>query len=304
MQKPLRYPRADIHEQTDYLQIGIIKYIPIKENNGSSNSLTGTAGSRRIAKSQGTVYLPIPSNIQDGNSVTYGDSSLNSIAGAAAGGVMKIMGDGKVFTEGGKFNYQKGIDTLGSNIGNTIDQVTNAAGGIDDVAGFFTRNLASSAVGILGANITPAQILARQTGEILNPNLELLFDKPTLRSFRFSFNMVPRSAPESEEIKQIIRLFKVRMAPRVDKNTPFLKTPSVFQLRYKQGKGNHKFLNQFKQCFLTDISVNYTGSGTYATYDDGTPVSIKMDLSFKEIEPIYNTDYEDSEEFPSTGVGY
>ena len=33
-------------------------------------------------------------------------------------------------------------------------------------------------------------------------------------------------------------------------------------------------------CF-ENISVNYTGEGTYATYDDGTPVSMIMDLTFQ-----------------------
>ena len=61
-------------------------------------------------------------------------------------------------------------------------------------------------------------------------------------------------------------------------------------MRYRQGNGEHKFLHKFKQCFLQNISVNYTADGTYATYDDGTPVSMIMDLTFKEIEPIYDID--------------
>ena len=64
-------------------------------------------------------------------------------------------------------------------------------------------------------------------------------------------------------------------------------------MRYRQGKDEHKFLNKFKQCFLENISVNYTADGTYATYEDGTPVSMVMDLTFKEIEPIYDIDYDD-----------
>ena len=48
------------------------------------------------------------------------------------------------------------------------------------------------------------------------------------------------------------------------------------------------------------MSVNYTGEGVYATYDDSTPISMQMDLTFKELEPIYNTDYEDSD----VGVGF
>ena len=51
------------------------------------------------------------------------------------------------------------------------------------------------------------------------------------------------------------------------------------------------------------MSVNYTGEGTYATYDDGTPVSMIMDLSFKELTPIYDIDYDD-ELWKRNGVGF
>ena len=59
----------------------------------------------------------------------------------------------------------------------------------------------------------------------------------------------------------------------------------------KGGKA-HPFLNRFKSCALESINVNYTGSGTYATYPDGTPVHMKMDLTFKELNPIYAEDHE------------
>ena len=47
------------------------------------------------------------------------------------------------------------------------------------------------------------------------------------------------------------------------------------------------------------MSTNYTGSGTYATYEDGTPVHMKLDMSFKELNPIYREDHEEVE-----SVGY
>ena len=82
----------------------------------------------------------------------------------------------------------------------------------------------------------------------------------------------------------------------------FLKTPNIFKLRYRSGRKDHPFLNKFKQWFLSDMSTSYTGDGVYATYDDATPVSIIMDLSFKEIQPIYDIDYDEG---PGTGaVGY
>ena len=50
------------------------------------------------------------------------------------------------------------------------------------------------------------------------------------------------------------------------------------------------------------MSVNYTNAGTYASYADGTPVAIRVNLTFKEINPIYHEDYEEKE--AGIGVGY
>lgn len=297
--KVLRYPYTMIAETTDYLQIDVIKYKPI------GKPLVNAPGARR---NQGkskikTILLPIPSNISDSNSTKYGDSSLNSIGAALVSGVGGIMGAGADFNKSMKEGAQSVLDAGAT----TIANLRNNAGGTGGLQGFLTRQLASDAAGIAGVNITPDQLLARTTGEILNPNMELLFNGPSLRSFRFSFKMTPRNRDEAIEIKNIIRVFKTHMAPKVSSgegsnttNTTFLSTPDVFELRYRQGATEHSFLNKFKQCFMESINVSYTADGTYATYDDGTPVSMQMDLSFKEIEPVYDVDYGDE----ITGVGY
>ena len=44
---------------------------------------------------------------------------------------------------------------------------------------------------------------------------------------------------------------------------------------------------------LTVIGVNYTPDGQYATYTDGKLVSYAMTLAFKELEPVFNGDYEE-----------
>ena len=122
--------------------------------------------------------------------------------------------------------------------------------------------------------------------------------------------MMPRSRDEAEQIRLIIRTFKMNMAPKVTTTTSvgttlFLDTPSVFELRYKSGRRNHPFLHKFKQCFLTDISVNYTAEGVYATYENKEPIAMIMDLTFKELEPIYDIDYlDDSGSDRDNTVGY
>ena len=96
------------------------------------------------------------------------------------------------------------------------------------------------------------------------------------------------------QVKSIIRTLKKNMsAKKVQESNLFLQTPNIFELEYKKGNKLHPFLHRFKQCALSDMSVNYTGENVYATYSDGTPVSIILNLTFKELVPIYEDDYDD-----------
>lgn len=304
--KVLRYPQTIIAEQTDYLQITVVDYKPAGRTTGPNEAagrlISGVGARRNSSESRiKTIILPIPSNISDTNAAKFGESELNTIGASLLGGVKGIMESGQQFTGG----FQTGLDAVGNQIQQTIKGLSSSSGGFEGISGFITRKAASSAVGIFGVNVSPQQILARTQGEILNPNLELLFGGPTLRSFRFSFKFVPRNESEAREVKEIIRCLKINMAPKVKGTSianTMMKTPNVFELRYKKGTSPHPFLNRFKQCFLENISVNYTADGTYATYENGEPVSMTMDLSFKEIEPVYDSDYDEGDGLK--GVGY
>ena len=52
------------------------------------------------------------------------------------------------------------------------------------------------------------------------------------------------------------------------------------------------------------MNVNYTNSGTFASYSDGTPVSIQVNLTFKELNPIYQQDYDGFNSNDDLGVGF
>ena len=82
----------------------------------------------------------------------------------------------------------------------------------------------------------------------------------------------------------------------------FIKTPNIFELQYKKGNRPHPFLNLFQPCALTDMSVNYTGENVYATYGDGTPVSMVMTLTFKELVPVYQNDYDRRANFDGENI--
>ena len=74
-----------------------------------------------------------------------------------------------------------------------------------------------------------------------------------------------------------------------------IKAPDVFLLEYIDGNTGkkHKFLNSFKTCALTSISVDYTGEvGRFAAYEeDSQPVTTIISLAFTELTPLYDEDY-------------
>ena len=300
----LRYPLKMFTEGTDYLQIDMLDYVPVGDSDPNRDRYVTNPreGFRRNTNKQplGTVLLPIPGGIQDRNAVNYQDDSMNSLVGAGTGALTTFMEDGgkavSTFLTTGKFEagdtgakLKQAFDDSGLSLGTAKDLITKA--------------LAGRALSVFGGNVSLQNLVARSQGQIFNPNMELLFNSPSLRNFNFSFKMTPRSADEGEEIKTIIRFFKRGMAAKADVRGLYLNTPNIFELRYRQGtKQSHQFLHSFKQCFMTDISVNYTGEGVYATYENGTPVSIIMNLSFKEVAPIYDIDYDSPE--GAGGVGY
>jgi hypothetical protein len=297
---PLRYPLKSINKNDDYLEIGVIKYVPpgfdFKKDQTGQDTLQLTTGSEKNSnqKAISTIQLPIPSNIGDTNQVNWGSGEgINSLAAYGARNISDVIKSGEL--------GQGAIDAMKS-IGSTAVKVLTQGGAQDAIKSVFVSSLVNS----LGANTTPTSLLSRATGSVLNPNLELLFDGVNLRSFAFDFDFAPRNLEESNVVKQIIRIFKQSMSPKTGSNTSgaglFIEAPNVFLLKYKTGSRDHPYLNKFKPCALTNMGMNYTGSGSYATYADKTPVHMKLSLSFTELNPIYNEDYDSN--IGKQAVGY
>lgn len=323
MTRVLRYPFEAITSDTDYLQVTVKEYQPIglgEIGDYTNENISPTIGSNNPAQItiEDVILLPMPAAINDRNQVKYGPDSLDNISAAVGNAAYNVMeGAGtelaKIGTEndvGGKVTVAEGIkNALEASSDATRDsfaKLVNPAGMTAIKQRILTALAAEAASIVPGVNVTGTQLLARESGTILNPNMTLLMNAPSLRSFNFQFKMTPRDDREAKQVKSIIRSFKKNMAPFTETSKTFLKTPNVFELRYKKGNDDHPFLHQFKQCALTDISTNYTGEGVYATYGDGSPISTIMTLQFTELVPIYQSDYGDDGDFDadSDGVGY
>ena len=274
-------------------------YFDIDEDTGKAVPMgfdaNFTDANTRVNANKKTKYnieLPMPQEVNDSNQVTWGDDSMNALELAGLAVAQKFMKNGAVE---GIQQSQQAIRAMlsGVNLPDIKEDTQNA----------IRAAISGAAVGALGSNISAQSVIARSTGQILNSNLELLFQGVNLRSFPYSITFSPRSPKESDVVKAIIRSLKMSMAPKAGEYNGsaqgiFLQSPDLFQLKYLKDGEEHPFLNKMKLTALTGMNINYTNAGTYASYEDGTPVNIRMDLTFKEINPIYFEDY-----LPGHGAG-
>jgi len=274
--------------------------------------LGSSASSRYHSKHKGDiktkfyVELPIPNELSDSQGVEFGQSKMNAF---------EMIG----FNQASAFMEDPGAASR------DVQEAVNAArlGAISaqdfgdkdggSVAGVVRAALSGVALNSFGSNFTTNSLLSRATGQILNSNKELLFEGVNLRSFNFNFTFAPRSKDEGKRVMKIIRSLKRAMAPKAGEGYDFrsnaytgtggifLNAPDVFLIKYLKGGKEHPFLNKFKPCALTSLTVNYTGASIYSSYEDGTPTLITMQTQFSEMNPIYAEDYDD----PNLGgVGY
>lgn len=274
----LEYPlgmRGYGPDKPDRLKIDIYEYnpsgLPTISNSSQQQRDTDTS------KKEVTILLPIPQGVQDGNIVGWGQGDMNAAEAA--------LGE---FALSGMSRGMDGAKEAAENILNDVDTVSGEAK--TAIAGI----LAGSAIN------KGSQVLARKSGAIINPNTELLFNGPSLRTFSFQYKFSPREPAEAKRIFDIIKCLKKGMAVRKSEATLFLMTPRIFKLTYKEGTtGNrHKYLNRFKDCALTQLTVNYAPNQTYMAYKDengSVPVSFDVSMLFQELSPIFSDDYNNNE---------
>tara|TARA_B100001113_G_C21117416_1_gene625957 strand:+ start:1832 stop:3187 length:1356 start_codon:yes stop_codon:yes gene_type:complete len=278
--EPLTFPEGIGFTQRDVIKFNMLEYVPrgLTSAGGGGGNKFGPSERPKGRKIIGSIVLPIPAGIGDQSNVNWGPNSMNVGQMAAAGIAKELLGDSKE-----KGAIDSTIDALSSNNEDVKEAIRNA--------------LAGAATGS-----NPNALLGRTTGNILNPNMELLFSSPALRPFNFNFLLSPRNRFESQMIVKIIRFFKQGMAPIRSESNLFLKSPHTFQMQYlRRGGEDHKFLNRFKECALQSLGVNYTPNNNYSVYEDGSMQAYQMNMTFTELTPVFNDEFPDDGD---TSVGF
>ena len=283
----------------------------------SASNRRGNRQNFRLQDLQSTIQLPIPPSLKDMNSVDFTGGTMSGLAAAIFGPTVQAFlgkGNTEAFTKAQKpanfFDFRTKAQNVLDRLTGTASKTLEALGDAVDDKGFrrvTSLNAIAQAIGALGVSVDVEQAITRTSGAVRNPNLELLFKGPSLRSFNFNIRLTPRSPEESKRVRMIIRALKQHSAAK--KNPQIfsgdaegelggnflLGTPDVFKLRYIKARTQKdiKGLNKFKTCALTSMAVDYTGEvGRFAAYEeDSQPVTTIISLSFTELTPIYDQDY-------------
>ena len=280
------YP-VDRNQSQDFMKFTLLEYKPKKILSSSGSGFgfgdrlrVGPGGKPADRTILGSVSLPIPGGIKDENGAEWAPQTMDALEAAGLG------------LATGAFEGQMGEAAKGTvtSVGNNSDDVNTA------IKGIFSG--AATGVG--------KQAMTRTTGMVFNPNLELLFDKPTLRGFTLAFDLVPRSKKEAEECVKIIRFFKQGMSPIRAASNLFLLSPNVFQVHYVldgDGSKDHPYIGMMKECAMTNFRVDYTPQQNYSTLPDGFMTAYKISMDLKELEPVFNDDYE-MNGIPADAIGF
>ena len=300
--EPISTLPAGVQASQDYMFIEQYQYQPPQAEVDQSigNALTnGLERGTNIGERFGSCRLPIPNKLGVSNGVNWGEGRANAVEMSAFGATTSALS--KAVTEKDIITLLKDAGKQAADtFGQLKDDLANQDSGSLNSARILNAVIARSALSRIGINVDVDQFITRETGAAINPNLELLFGGPQLRTFSFLFEFAPNDEPEARMVRKIHRWFRQGMLPqRRGANASrslFLGSPNIFRLCYMNKSRRIKGLNTFKICALTSCQIDFTPDGVYQSYEDASAVSMPvrstMQVTFNELTPIFANDYD------------
>ena len=312
----LRYPSQIMDDVTDYMFFGFYDYIPpFSAASGNRARLGVKADGSPSAFENGQLQQKtVQSNLNLGqynNSVTKNAKRAEGFRQVVLYMPDDVQDAFSASWEGKQFGTLAADMLTTAGAQNSVDAIRKATNTVSGAADRLRVNATAKLVtklasGITGDQITEGDVFSGVKGVVRNPNVEVLFEKMSLRTFDHTFRMSAYDQQDEEHIRQIITQFKKAMLPsygvgnvfneseqRDGLDGAFIKIPKLVQVAYMRGGAINPFLPQYKLCALTDVNVNYTPDNNYATFgNNGGPVSYELKLNFMETKLVFAEDIE------------
>ena len=221
---------------------------------------------RKDIITQGSIYLPIPNQLNDTTSLSYNNQAeLGSMIGSFSEALTGTQNRGGTIAEGGLVEGMQ--RALGAAPGG--EKILNAVSAVSGLA--------------------------------INPFLTVVFKSPTFKTHSFSWKFMPKNQAESDSLTRIVQTIKYHMLPGLLTSSGVIfEYPEMVLLKIYP---TEKHLYNFKPCIIKSMNVNFAPSGGPSFFRSvpGAPTGIEVKIELQEIEYFTKLDFIDLKDY-NTGL--
>ena len=264
---------------------------PVNVTEELKNLYTGLVKPSERIDLDGTDKFYFPETLRDGASQGFPFMRFcaKQIEGKGKAVVYLYQPPGVGVSDGANYN----TFDLGSLKGG-LDFAKRALGGSANVtredvyaAGLISKNKIAS--GGSGLNIRSKAAL--KAGIAVNPYTRQSFEGVNIRTYSFSFKLVPESEVETREARNIERTFRKFLYPKRTGQVA-LTYPPLFDIDfYSEGNINpNQYMPNIKPCYLTGMETTFNETANTMFKGTGAPIEIGITLSFTEERALVRQD--------------
>ena len=255
-----------------------------------------------------SIFLPLPTNIQDTYNVRVQRMDQGTIGEATSAAASAFQG-----SEGLEASFSASQSVLrdlapsgqatAESVGDILREITGReqSGALQDMtraASFLMRSTLDR------LNVT--QSFDAGIGSTINPKAALTFEGIEMKEHSFEWSLMPRSKRESESLRRIEHVIKQNTLPSYinigEIQRALYNYPSMVDL-YFVGLDPSYFV-EFKTCMVQNFSINYTPEGL-AVMKGGKPAAVNFSMQLIETDIHTSEDYGggESTSLPLSGGG-
>ena len=280
----LRYPlEVGGTGSPDYMQFKPVRYRANRVRAGQGAMPAEAAAAPGVAGAMGVV-LYMPNSTPPASNVNEWGDTGNSLAGP--------LGDAKRVIGGEFAQVVQDTEDFQSFIPNLVDGLKDTAQGIQKAGGGAAKQLALQMAANTPFMASPIQLMSIEKGRVYNPNVELFYTQPRVRSFNFNFKLIPKSPVEAAAVNAIIKNFKKWSAPKKIEGG-MMEIPYVWEVAYKTGGLDNPNMNKFKKMACTNVTAQANpGTDMHVAHEMGMPIEMVLSLGFMEVDIITRDDHD------------
>lgn len=265
--------------------------ININENNVAGSGSDSSERTKEQIKNNAVQYLPEDQQKLAQSDLAQSIKGINEYVDYAAS---KVRGVDSLFGSQQLNNYSriKGAILLYMPVTNVYtDRHDYEESSITSLVAEATSGITP---GILRKTLDIGAKVSSYQGLPINPKIEVLFKNTSLRSFQFDFMLAPTTAQETQTIHDIIKILRTEAAPSKSSTVSGFvwKAPSTFNISFWHNGQENAALPKLKECFLEQVDADFAPTGGWATFKNGYPVAVRLQLRFRERLPISREDVE------------